>query len=198
TGVEASLSDDGRLILTSREGRGIKVSGFTPNMGILAEQAENYGRLSLVKNDGRDIAISGTGLTAAGFGDGQMISQSSVSLRETKGQISAQIADAMGFNNYEGGGKFLANYSSVSAYMAAVGSGMSQGSGFSVGSGKNMSVALQANVGFVGNAQSMLSNFYNVSAGSGFSSGSGQSQFAQMKATALGATDKTAGVTTLK
>ncbi|HEC1705040.1 TPA: flagellin, partial [Campylobacter coli] len=28
--------------------------------------------------------------------------------------------------------------------------------------------------------------------------GSGQSQFAQMKATALGATDKTAGVTTLK
>ncbi|EME5007157.1 flagellin, partial [Campylobacter coli] len=28
TGVEASLSDDGRLILTSREGRGIKVSGF--------------------------------------------------------------------------------------------------------------------------------------------------------------------------
>ncbi|HEB9349714.1 TPA: flagellin, partial [Campylobacter coli] len=72
TGVEASLSDDGRLVLTSREGRGIKVSGFTPSMGILAEQAENYGRLSLVKNDGRDIAISGTGLSAAGFGEGQM------------------------------------------------------------------------------------------------------------------------------
>ncbi|WP_272949767.1 flagellin hook IN motif-containing protein, partial [Campylobacter coli] len=74
TGVEASLSDDGRLVLTSREGRGIKVSGFTPSTGILAEQAENYGRLSLVKNDGRDIAISGSGLTAAGFGTGQMIS----------------------------------------------------------------------------------------------------------------------------
>ncbi|HEB7537189.1 TPA: flagellin, partial [Campylobacter coli] len=85
TGVEASLSDDGRLVLTSREGRGIKVSGFTPSMGILAEQAENYGRLSLVKNDGRDITISGTGLSAVGFGEGQMISQSSVSLRETKG-----------------------------------------------------------------------------------------------------------------
>ncbi|HEF9595001.1 TPA: flagellin A [Campylobacter coli] len=198
TGVEASLSDDGRLILTSREGRGIKVSGFTPNMGILAEQAENYGRLSLVKNDGRDIAISGTGLSAAGFGDGQMISQSSVSLRETKGQISAQIADAMGFNNYEGGGRFLADYSSISSYMNAQGSGMSAGSGFSIGSGKEMSLMLSANVGFVGNAYSMLSNFYNVSAGSGFSTGSGQSQFAQMKATALGATDKTAGVTTLK
>ncbi len=198
TGVEASLSDDGRLVLTSREGRGIKVSGFTPSTGILTEQAENYGRLSLVKNDGRDIAISGTGLTAAGFGTGQMVSQSSVSLRETKGQISAQIADAMGFNNYEGGGKVLADYSSVSAYMSSVGSGMSAGSGFSVGSGKDMSVMLEANVGFVGTQQSMLSNFYTVSAGSGFSAGSGQSQFAQMKATALGATDKTAGVTTLK
>ncbi|ELS7727904.1 flagellin, partial [Campylobacter coli] len=54
------------------------------------------------------------------------------------------------------------------------------------------------NVGFIGTQQSMLSNFYTVSAGSGFSAGSGQSQFAQMKATALGATDKTAGVTTLK
>ncbi|HEB7549728.1 TPA: flagellin A [Campylobacter coli] len=198
TGVEASLSDDGRLVLTSREGRGIKVSGFTPSMGILAEQAENYGRLSLVKNDGRDIAISGTGLSAAGFGEGQMVSQSSVSLRETKGQISAQIADAMGFNNYEGGGKFLADYSSISSYMNTQGSGMSAGSGFSVGSGKNMSVMLEANVGFVGTQQSMLSNFYTVSAGSGFSAGSGQSQFAQMKATALGSTDKTAGVTTLK
>ncbi|XAK45400.1 flagellin A [Campylobacter coli] len=198
TGVEASLSDDGRLVLTSREGRGIKVSGFTPSMGILAEQAENYGRLSLVKNDGRDITISGTGLSAVGFGTGQIVSQSSVSLRETKGQISAQIADAMGFNNYEGGGKFLADYSSISSYMSAAGSGMSAGSGFSVGSGKNMSVMLSANVGFVGNAQSMLSNFYNVSEGSGFSAGSGQSQFAQMKATALGSTDKTAGVTTLK
>ncbi len=198
TGVEASLSDDGRLVLTSREGRGIKVSGFTPSMGILAEQAENYGRLSLVKNDGRDITISGTGLSAVGFGEGQIISQSSVSLRETKGQISAQIADAMGFNNYEGGGKFLADYSSISSYMSAAGSGMSAGSGFSVGSGKDMSVMLSANVGFIGTQQSMLSNFYNVSAGSGFSAGSGQSQFAQMKATALGSTDKTAGVTTLK
>ncbi|XAK34690.1 flagellin A [Campylobacter coli] len=198
TGVEASLSDDGRLVLTSREGRGIKVSGFTPSMGILAEQAENYGRLSLVKNDGRDITISGTGLSAVGFGEGQIISQSSVSLRETKGQISAQIADAMGFNNYEGGGRFLADYSSISSYMSAQGSGMSAGSGFSIGSGKEMSLMLSANVGFVGNAYSMLSNFYNVSAGSGFSTGSGQSQFAQMKATALGSTDKTAGVTTLK
>ncbi|HEC1705120.1 TPA: flagellin, partial [Campylobacter coli] len=72
------------------------------------------------------------------------------------------IADAMGFNNYEGGGRFLADYSSISSYMNAQGSGMSAGSGFSIGSGKEMSLMLSANVGFVGNAYSMLSNFYNV------------------------------------
>ncbi|HHY1437614.1 TPA: flagellin hook IN motif-containing protein, partial [Campylobacter jejuni] len=60
TGVEASLGDDGRLILTSRDGRGIKVTGTDVDK-IGLEKTENYGKLSLVKNDGRDIAISGTG-----------------------------------------------------------------------------------------------------------------------------------------
>ncbi len=55
---------------------------------------ENYGRLSLVKNDGKDILVSGTGLESAGFGAGNFISQASVSLRESKGQLNANIADA--------------------------------------------------------------------------------------------------------
>ncbi|EAI4071405.1 flagellin, partial [Campylobacter jejuni] len=59
TGVEASLGDDGRLILTSRDGRGIKVTGTDVNK-IGLDKTENYGTLSLVKNDGRDISISGT------------------------------------------------------------------------------------------------------------------------------------------
>ncbi|EAH8542985.1 flagellin, partial [Campylobacter coli] len=55
TGVEASLGDDGRLILTSRDGRGIKVEGDdVTKIGL--DKTENYGKLSLVKNDGRDIA----------------------------------------------------------------------------------------------------------------------------------------------
>ncbi|EJH2021981.1 flagellin A [Campylobacter jejuni] len=199
TGVEASIDENGKLLLTSREGRGIKIEGnigrgafINPNM------TENYGRLSLVKNDGKDILISGTNLSAIGFGTGNMISQASVSLRESKGQIDANVADAMGFNSANKG-NILGGYSSISGYMSSQGSGFSAGSGYSVGSGKNYSTGF-ANVIAI-SAASQLSAVYNVSAGSGFSSQSGLSQFATMKTSVgntLGVKDETAGVTTLK
>ncbi|WP_264306043.1 flagellin [Campylobacter coli] len=199
TGVEASIDENGKLLLTSRDGRGIKIEGdigrgafINPNM------LENYGRLSLVKNDGKDILISGTNLSAIGFGTGNMISQASVSLRESKGQIDANVADAMGFNSANKG-NILGGYSSISGYMSSAGSGFSSGSGYSIGSGKEYSTGF-ANVVAVSTASS-LSNVYNVSAGSGFSSQSGLSQFATMKTSAgntLGVKDETAGVTTLK
>ncbi|ECR6750427.1 flagellin, partial [Campylobacter coli] len=88
TGVEASIDENGKLLLTSREGRGIKIEGSIGGGAFInADMKENYGRLSLVKNDGKDILISGTGLEAAGFGAKQFVSQASVSLRESKGQI---------------------------------------------------------------------------------------------------------------
>ncbi|HAN0536969.1 TPA: flagellin A [Campylobacter jejuni] len=197
TGVEASIDANGQLLLTSREGRGIKIDG---NIGggafINADMKENYGRLSLVKNDGKDILISGSNLSSAGFGATQFISQASVSLRESKGQIDANIADAMGFGSVNKG-VMLAQVSSVSAYMSSAGSGFSAGSGYSVGSGKNYSAVLTTNAITI-SAASQLSKVYNVSAGSGFSSQSGLSQFATMKTTAFGVKDETAGVTTLK
>ncbi|ELQ2581116.1 flagellin A [Campylobacter coli] len=199
TGVEASIDENGKLLLTSKDGRGIKIEGdigrgafINPNM------KENYGRLSLVKNDGKDILISGTNLSAIGFGTGNMISQASVSLRESKGQIDANVADAMGFNSANKG-NILGGYSSISGYMSSAGSGFSSGSGYSIGSNKNYSTGF-ANVVAMSTASS-LSNVYNVSAGSGFSSGSTLSQFATMKTSAgntLGVKDETAGVTTLK
>ncbi|EIO4172557.1 flagellin A [Campylobacter coli] len=199
TGVEASIDENGKLLLTSRDGRGIKIDGnigrgafINPNM------LENYGRLSLVKNDGKDILISGTNLSAIGFGTSNMISQASVSLRESKGQIDANVADAMGFNSANKG-NILGGYSSISGYMSSAGSGFSSGSGYSIGSNKNYSTGF-ANVVAMSTASS-LSNVYNVSAGSGFSSQSGLSQFATMKTSAgntLGVKDETAGVTTLK
>ncbi|MFU9754616.1 flagellin A [Campylobacter coli] len=200
TGVQASKDENGKLVLTSADGRGIKITGdIGVGSGILANQKENYGRLSLVKNDGRDINISGTNLSAIGMGTTDMISQASVSLRESKGQISATNADAMGFNSYKGGGKLVLSsaVSSISAFMSAQGSGFSRGSGFSVGSGKNLSVGLSQGIQIISSAASM-SNTYVVSAGSGFSSGSGNSKFAALKTTAANTTDETAGVTTLK
>ncbi|HEG2845501.1 TPA: flagellin A [Campylobacter jejuni] len=197
TGVEASIDANGQLLLTSREGRGIKIDG---NIGggafINADMKENYGRLSLVKNDGKDILISGSNLSSTGFGATQFISQASVSLRESKGQIDANIADAMGFGSVNKG-VMLGGYSSVSAYMSSAGSGFSSGSGYSVGSGKGYSTVLTTNAIAI-SAASQLSVVYNVSAGSGFSSQSGLSQFATMKTTAFGVKDETAGVTTLK
>ncbi|EAI1751528.1 flagellin A [Campylobacter coli] len=200
TGVEASIDANGQLLLTSREGRGIKIDG---NIGggafINADMKENYGRLSLVKNDGKDILISGTGLSFTGFGANNFISQASVSLRESKGRFDANIADAMGFGSVNKG-VMLASVSSVSAYMSAAGSGFSAGSGYSVGSGKGYSATISANAVIISNA-SAISKIYNVSAGSGFSSQSGLSQFATMKTSvgnSLGVKDETAGVTTLK
>ncbi len=197
TGVQASKDENGKLVLTSADGRGIKITGnIGVGSGVL--QKENYGRLSLVKNDGRDINISGTGISAIGMGTTDMISQASVSLRESKGQISATNADAMGFNSYNGGGaKQIVIASSISAFMSQEGSGFSKGSGFSAGSNKNYSTILSASIRIVSSAASM-SNTYVVSAGSGFSSGSGNSQFAALKTSTVSAHEATAGVTTLK
>ncbi|EAK8368099.1 flagellin A [Campylobacter coli] len=197
TGVEASIAN-GQLLLSSREGRGIKIEGSIGGGAFInKDMMENYGRLSLVKNDGKDILISGTNLSSAGFGANNFISQASVSLRESKGQIDANIADAMGFGSVNKG-VMLAGASSVSAYMSTAGSGFSAGSGYSVGSGKGYSTVFTAANTITISAASQLSKVYNVSAGSGFSSGSTLSQFATMKTTAFGVKDETAGVTTLK
>ncbi len=194
TGVEASIDANGQLLLTSREGRGIKIDGSIGGGAFIpADMKENYGRLSLVKNDGKDILVSGTGLSHAGFGADSFISQSSVSLRESKGRFDANIADAMGFGSANKG-VMLAGYSSISAYMSSSGSGFSAGSGYSVGTGYSAGLAGAIAI----SAASQLSAVYNVSAGSGYSSGSTLSQFAPMKTTAFNVKDETAGVTTLK
>ncbi|HEB7546947.1 TPA: flagellin [Campylobacter coli] len=134
TGVEAALDENGHLVLTSREGRGIKIEGdMGSGAGIAVNMRENYGRLSLVKNDGRDIAISGTGF---GFDNEKLVSQNSVSLRDTKGQISQDIADAMGFNSSN---KVASIRIGVTAMSVLAGTGLSKetsllytaGSGFS-------------------------------------------------------------------
>ncbi|EAJ1102818.1 flagellin A [Campylobacter coli] len=197
TGVEASIDANGQLLLTSREGRGIKIDGDIGGGAFInANMKENYGRLSLVKNDGKDILVSGTGLSFAGFGANSFISQASVSLRESKGRFDANIADAMGFGSVNKG-VMIGGFSSVSAYMSSAGSGFSAGSGYSIGSGKDYSATLTANAIVMSNA-SAASRVYNVSSGSGFSVGSNLSQFATMKTSVLGVKDETAGVTTLK
>ncbi|MBT0830867.1 flagellin B [Campylobacter lari] len=97
TGVEASIVN-GQLVLNSADGRGIELGGAlgTSLSGVVA--SVNYGRLSLVKNDGSDIIISGSNTSKLGVGSGGTTAEATVNLESVKGQISADVASAMGFN----------------------------------------------------------------------------------------------------
>ncbi|EGK8095715.1 flagellin A [Campylobacter lari] len=193
TGVEASKDANGRLVLNSRDGRGIEITGnIGVGSGIMKDDYKNYGRLSLVKNDGKDILISGTGLSAIGMGAADMISQASVSLRESKGNIDTHVADAMGFNAYKGGGKMIVTNANINDFMST--NGMSTGTGYSVGSGKDMSKVYEGNLAFV--------TAFSVAFGFSVGNGDGATQFAAFIATGtqgqIAAKDQQAGVTTLK
>ena len=122
TGVEASIDENGRLSLTSADGRAVYISGgetrggnaIGTGSGIGTTMYQNFGRLSLVKNSGSDILLSGVGYiqtsagaavteakgaSAIGFGGASRVSQYSMSLRETKMQIGAYQQDALGMNS---------------------------------------------------------------------------------------------------
>ena len=202
TGVEAARDANGKLILNSADGRGIVIGG-DPGVGsgIVAKQRTNFGRLHLVRNNGQDVPISGTG--NFGFLSAAFVSQQSLSLRDTKGRIEGNNADALGFFAYPGGSKYIVTMAqnaagTLSNWMSQAGSGFSAGSGYSIGSGRQYSAHLADKFVFI--SQDGWSNAYVVSQGSGFSADSGKSQFAPMKtsADALFIIDRTSGVTTLK
>ena len=99
TGVEASINTEGKMVLTSRDGRAFSVTGDNISQVIGMEKDQVFvGRLNLVRLDGRDIKMESTGslkLSAAFSDDGG--AQASVSLRDVRGQIDAKLATAMGF-----------------------------------------------------------------------------------------------------
>ena len=146
TGVEAARGANGELVLTSNSGRGIKIEGDIGNgTGIALNMRENYGRLSLVRNDGADIAVSGTGF---GFDDDKLVSQASVSLRETQGQISQAYADAMGFNSSEKIGSIIIGVSSATVLN---GTGLSTNGDLVNGAGSGLSTFTTSLLSLVGN-----------------------------------------------
>ena len=145
TGVEAGKDENGKLVLTSREGRGINITGdLGAGAGIAVNMLENYGRLSLVKNDGRDIAVSGTGF---GFDDDKLVAQNSVSLRETKGQINQAIAESIGFNSVERLGSIEIGVSSISVL---AGTGLSQMTRLVHSTGSGLSAFITSRASMIG------------------------------------------------
>lgn len=116
TGVSASIDANGRLVMTSTEGRAVYITGsIGAGSGVASTMYSNFGRLSLVKNNGQDILLSGgvargvgvSGAGMVGFGGASVISQYSMSLRETKALTTAYAGDAMGMNGDRFGKIFI-------------------------------------------------------------------------------------------
>lgn len=123
TGVEAYTDNLGRLNLRSTDGRGIQFSttGAVAQQGQGQQQAGtlaienvnggksimgtttgggnwNLGRLSMVRTDARDIVVSGTGISATGYGAGQIVAEETVNLRDVTGSFDKDIRSASGGN----------------------------------------------------------------------------------------------------
>ena len=98
TGVEAYTDERGNLNLRSLDGRGISISGtgIDTVAGFDNASKESYGRLTLTKAGGKDIAVTANtalgGFSASGGGATETV----VNLGAMKGQVASATADAMG------------------------------------------------------------------------------------------------------
>ncbi|WP_442861449.1 flagellin [Campylobacter sp. MIT 12-8780] len=180
TGVDASLDANGRIVLDSKDGRGIFIEGnMGAGSGVGTAMNVNFGRLSLVKNNGQDIVISGTA-SAIGFANITDVSQASVSLRESKGIIGVYEADAMGFNG-DRFGKLFFSSASAAGIQFSVGMNVTTITGFSAAGALGQG-------GFV-YSQSLTAMVHSVT---------GQLNTSIAYTAGANLVDQTAGVTTLK
>lgn len=111
TGVEAYTDNLGRLTLRSTDGRGIdlKSNGAVGGQGPIAIEnvnggqslqngSTNYGRLSLVRTDARDIIVSGINISSTGYQDDTKVAQTTTNLRDVTGVFNKDVKSAAGSN----------------------------------------------------------------------------------------------------
>ena len=105
TGVEASVDKDGRLVLTSTDGRAIQITGDGLSAGAAnvvtgaGTDGETFvGSLTLTKLGAGDIKVSGTGLDGVTTSIGSAAAQTTTTLRQIKGELSADVKSAIGAN----------------------------------------------------------------------------------------------------
>lgn len=111
TGVEAYTDNLGRLMLRSTDGRGISLvsKGAVAGQGDMAIEtvngghqvtagSNNYGRLSLVRTDARDIVISAVNISSTGYQDDTKVAQTTANLRDVTGVFNDQVRSAAGAN----------------------------------------------------------------------------------------------------
>lgn len=99
TGVQASVSEDGRLVLTSTDGRAIQVRGGGMSAGGAgittgAGTSTFAGTLTLTRLGSNDIKYSGLGNAAKASG----AAQTTATLRNVKGTFNKDVRSAVGAN----------------------------------------------------------------------------------------------------
>ncbi|AWI34993.1 flagellin B [Helicobacter apodemus] len=99
TGVQASVSEDGRLVLTSTDGRAIQVRGGGMSAGGAgittgAGASTFVGTLTLTRLGSNDIQYNGLGNAARASG----AAQATATLRNVKGTFNKDIRSAVGAN----------------------------------------------------------------------------------------------------
>lgn len=91
TGVEASIAEDGSLVLTSTDGRAIQISGTNVSAsGIVA--GTTVGSLTLTRLGANDINYTATNAVVSGA------AEATSTLRDTKGVFGADVKSAVGAN----------------------------------------------------------------------------------------------------
>jgi flagellin len=109
TGVEASIDEEGKLVLKSTDGRAIDISTTSAGADILGSGSFGQvsagsgsdvivGRLTLTRLDARDIQVTGTNLSSVGMSAGSAVAQATINLRTIKGDFDKDQASAMGAN----------------------------------------------------------------------------------------------------
>jgi len=106
TGVEAFTDNRGHLHLRSLDGRAIDIStassatvlgkGDFDTASAGAGSDVIVGRLTFVRNDARDIIVSGTNISAVGMSSSQSVAQETINLRTIKGSFNNDQASAIG------------------------------------------------------------------------------------------------------
>lgn len=96
TGVEASTDKDGRLVLTSTDGRAIQIAGEGLSAATQIGAGVTVGSLTLTKLGAGDIKVSGAALNTVTVASAA--AQTTTTLRQIKGELSADVKSAIGAN----------------------------------------------------------------------------------------------------
>ena len=108
TGVEAFIDNEGKLNLKSTDGRAINITTASAGSVLGGGDFDTtsggsgsdviIGRLTLTRNDARDIQVSGSKISIIGMLSSQTVAEATINLRSIKGKFSANQASAIGAN----------------------------------------------------------------------------------------------------